>query len=95
MCIILPETNTTAPQVDHCHCTATNYEGPWCAYWLEAEDRYYCTLNGGMAAKDCPGAIKYKSHDEYWTSDAGVCNKSKSKYFSIAETIGSRKRFPQ
>ena len=44
-----------------------------------------------MAAKDCPGAIKYKSHDEYWTSDAGVCNKSKSKFFSIADTNGSQK----
>ena len=62
----------------YCSCIATSFEGPWCANWQGGE-RVYCTLNGSSLAEFCPGAVKYKYHEEYWSSDQFICNKSKCK----------------
>ena len=42
-----------------------------CKRW--DSDGHWCYLEGGLRADICPGAIRSKAGNYYWTKDAQIC----------------------
>ena len=57
-----------------------DWVGPYCSKWI-AEDPPFCYLSGGEGGKFCPGAVKSKSGNFYWTDDVKVCEKNEEEQF--------------
>ena len=50
----------------------------YCEQWnSEDPGSVFCYLAGGLSSSNCPGALKSKAGDFYWTKDQTVCSKAK------------------
>ena len=64
---------------DNCNCEyyeKTNLAGPYCSDWVK-DDPPFCFLSGRHFGRFCPGAVKWRGTDFYWTEDEMVCESSR------------------
>ena len=71
------------PSLGTCQCTAEYnmsisgvFVEAYCGIW--DRDGSWCYLGGGSEGKECPGALKSKNGDFYWTKDEDICHAAES-----------------